>query len=82
MHLQADDLAGMGKGYVMSQTEEYKQMYSHVKVELEDAQWEAVTRIFHQVGEAMKYHGMIDIECEIRFLDCCPAHSTRVYITI
>jgi len=45
-----------------SQCNEYKQLHSHEKVELLPSQWEALTRIFLQVGVATKYHGMIDIE--------------------
>lgn len=60
--VQADDLAGMGAAYTFSQCNEYKQLHSHEKVELLPDQWESVTKIFVQIGDATKYHGMIDIE--------------------
>jgi phosphoribosylaminoimidazole carboxylase (NCAIR synthetase) len=93
--IQAEDLAGMGKAYVLSQKEEYKQLSSHVKVELEDEQWHAVTKIFKQIGDATKYHGMIDIEFiiagegnahaepgSVSLLECNPRFSGDIHTTL
>ncbi|KAL3909084.1 MAG: hypothetical protein SGARI_002771 [Bacillariaceae sp.] len=60
--VQADDLAGMGKNYVFAQSKTVKEMNSHVKVELSEDQWDSVSKIFEQIGQATNYHGMIDIE--------------------
>lgn len=93
--VKADDLAGMGKAYVLSQKEEYRQMHSHAKVVLEDKQWQAVIKIFKQIGEATKYHGMIDIEFIIAgegnshalpgsvwLLECNPRFSGDIHTTL
>ena len=91
----ADDLAGQGAKYVNSQSEDYKQMHSHKKVELEDAQWEAVTKIFLQIGQATRYHGMIDLEFivsgegnahappgSVWLLECNPRFSGDIHTTL
>jgi carbamoylphosphate synthase large subunit len=57
----AEDLAGVGKSYIFSCCTK-KGAASHVGVEFNDEQWEAVTGIFQKVGVASSYHGMIDIE--------------------
>lgn len=70
-------------------------MHSHNKVELEDAQWEAVTKIFLQIGQATKYHGMIDIEFivagnknahaepgSVWLLECNPRFSGDIHTTL
>jgi len=58
----ADDLAGVGIKYMCGCMTAKSGEVSHVKVELTDDQWAAVTQVFHDVGSATKYHGMIDIE--------------------
>ncbi|GMI28781.1 hypothetical protein TeGR_g12908, partial [Tetraparma gracilis] len=55
------DLAGVGNKYMFSFLQS-SALVSHVKVELTDAQWDAVTSIFKNIGAATDYHGMIDIE--------------------
>lgn len=93
--VQADDLAGQGSKYVNSQSEDYKRMHSHKKVELKDEQWEAVTKIFLQIGEATRYHGMIDIEFivagdgndhatpgSVWLLECNPRFSGDIHTTL
>lgn len=93
--VQADDLAGIGKNYVFSQSKSVKEMNSHVKVELSDDQWNAVSNIFEQIGEATNYHGMIDIEfivagpgnsnaeCgSVWLLECNPRFSGDIHTTL
>ena len=58
----ADDLAGVGVKYMCGCCTAKKGEVSHIGVTLTDEQWEAVTKIFHDVGKATSYHGMIDIE--------------------
>jgi hypothetical protein len=94
--VNAGDLAGMGSSYVNSQDDEYKQKHSHQKVTLSDDQWESVTKIFHQLGQETKYHGMIDIEFiiakgdknphaiedSIWLLECNPRFSGDIHTTL
>jgi ATP-grasp domain len=93
--VQADDLAGIGKNYVFSQSKSVKEMNSHVKVELSEDQWDAVSGIFEQIGQATNYHGMIDIEfivagpgnanveCgSVWLLECNPRFSGDIHTTL
>jgi len=70
-------------------------LYSHEKVELDDKQWEAVTKIFQQIGDATSYHGMIDIEFivagegnthaekgSVWLLECNPRFSGDIHTTL
>eukprot|EP00591_Stephanopyxis_turris_P014811 CAMPEP_0195538330 /NCGR_PEP_ID=MMETSP0794_2-20130614/49470_1 /TAXON_ID=515487 /ORGANISM="Stephanopyxis turris, Strain CCMP 815" /LENGTH=463 /DNA_ID=CAMNT_0040672301 /DNA_START=42 /DNA_END=1433 /DNA_ORIENTATION=- len=91
--VQADDLAGVGNKYIKSS--EKSEGHSHIKVELSDEQWEAVTEIFVNVGKATGYHGMIDIEFivadkgnanakegSIWLLECNPRFSGDIHTTL
>jgi len=75
----ADDLAGVGKSYIFSCCKKEGQA-SHVGVNLNDEQWEAVTDIFHKVGAGANYHGMTDIEFIIAGPDNVNAEEGSVWL--
>jgi len=93
--VRANDLSGMGKNYILSQTSENKNRPSHVKVELADYQWKAIRKIFAKIGMATGYHGMIDIEFivagpdnahavpgSVWLLECNPRFSGKIHTNL
>ena len=94
---EAEDLAGgatkMYLGAFSKST--WAKECSSQKVELDDAQWEAVTHIAVNVGKATKYHGFMDIEFLIPppeqaqeltaaayLLECNPRFSGDIHTTL